>query len=751
MDRERQSVLIVADDADERALVRAALDSAGYRTLEASGAEEAYRLAARERPALVFSDVAPPRADGVALARRLRADPQLRHTPVVLASARFTDTASVVEGIEAGADEYVELPADPLRLVAVVSRLLERARAEAHYRDIVEHASDIIYTLDLAGRLTSLNPAGALFLGRTQEDAVGRPFAELLGLEAGDDWARRAVEELRRSGAREAQARVRRAGGEARWLEFAESLVCDRAGAPVGVRGVARDVTARVEAKEQLRREREQYARVVESASDMIFTTDMAGRYTSVNRAGELIAGYAREQLLTMTWREIVAPDQQPVVEEMIARKLAGREAVTFYEIEIVARDGRRVPLEVSSQLIHEDGEATGVQGIARDVTERRRAEAAALERAEQAAEGEKMRSLGQLSAGVAHNFNNALTAILGRAQLLLRSTTDERQRRSLEVIQTAAHDAAEIVRRVQTFARRGHEAEFTEVALSAVVSDCLQLTRTRWEADARARGVRYDVRFENGAGGDDAVSASPSEMREVFVNLIFNALDAMPEGGELTLRERREGDEVVVEVSDTGAGVPPALLERIFEPFFTTKGALGSGLGLAVSYGIVARHGGTISVESEPGRGTTFSVRLSCCETDGCDDTGGLAEDLPRRRVLVVDDEPPVRDVLAEMLTELGQDVTAVAGAREAFEALDSAAFDLLITDLSMPDTDGLTLAAAARRRAPGTRVALATGYGQSVPEDAVASGLLDAVLNKPLQLRDVERALRKLFADAR
>jgi two-component system, cell cycle sensor histidine kinase and response regulator CckA len=275
-----------------------------------------------------------------------------------------------------------------------------------------------------------------------------------------------------------------------------------------------------------------------------------------------------------------------------------------------------------------------------------------------------------------------------------------------------------------------------------------LQLTRSRWEAEANARGVRYDVRFDDEARGADHVSASASELREVFVNLIFNALDAMPGGGALTVRERRAGEEVVVEVSDTGAGIAPDVSARIFEPFFTTKGKQGSGLGLAVSHGIVARHGGSLTVESEPGAGTTFTVRLPCCAENSEVGRNTGEYSLPRRRVLIVDDDASVRDVLAEMLAELGQEAVAVAGAHEALGALAASRFDLMITDLSMPGMDGLRLAAEARSASPRTRVALATGYGRGVPSDAVGTGLLDAMLDKPFQIEAVAKALRRLLA---
>ncbi|HVF51385.1 MAG TPA: ATP-binding protein, partial [Pyrinomonadaceae bacterium] len=233
------------------------------------------------------------------------------------------------------------------------------------------------------------------------------------------------------------------------------------------------------------------------------------------------------------------------------------------------------------------------------------------LDRAEREAESEKMRSLGQLAAGVAHDFNNALAAILGRTQLLLRSVKDEKQRRNLEVIETASLDAAETVRRIQTFARRAPGEQLDTVSVARLITDAMQLTRTRWEDDARAHGLHYDINFTRDFEGSDEISASPSEVREVLVNLIFNALDAMPAGGRIDMRETKRDAYVVVEVSDTGHGVPEGLRDRIFEPFFTTKGPQGSGLGLAVSYGIIHRHEGTIEVVSEAGSGSTFNIKL--------------------------------------------------------------------------------------------------------------------------------------------
>ena len=606
------AVLIVNDSPDALALTSVVLQQAGYRVLTADDGLEGLELARRELPALIISDVMMPHLDGIELCRRLREDSRLSLTPILLISAHRKDTESALEGLKAGADEYLEAPFDPPRLVAQVARLLERARVEAHYRDIVEQANDIIYTHDLDGRLTSLNAAGLLFSRHAQlEELIGRHIASVFQLSVGESGVRESIRQLRSEGARREEMEGRSANGERRWLEFSMSLICTRDGVPFGVRGVARDITRRKQVEEQLRRSEERYRELVDNANDIIYTIDMEGRYTSLNRAGERISGYTRDEVLGKSWKEMVAPEHIALASEMLLRKLAGQESATFYELEIVARNGQRIPLEVNSEIIYEDGQPVGVQGIARDITERKRAESLLRARFEREAESEKMRSLGQLSAGVAHNFNNALAAILGRTQLLLRSVTDERHRRSLEVIETATQDAAEIVRRIQTFARRAPSAQFNKVSLAALITDAVQLTRTSWEDDAHVHNLRYEVAFTNEVGVDDHLEANPTELREVFVYLIFNALDAMPAGGRIEVRESKRDAWLVVEVRDTGEGVPPEFQDRIFEPFFTTKGSQGSGLGLAVSYGIIKRHGGTIEVGSAPGGGTVFTLKF--------------------------------------------------------------------------------------------------------------------------------------------
>src|SRR5947209_6410186 len=367
----QDTILIVNDAPDQLGLAAAVLRQAGYRVLEAADGREALTLARREQPALIVSDVVMPYGDGIELCRAVRADARLNLTPILLLSAHRKDAASAVEGLAAGADEYLEAPYVPLRLVAQVARLLERARLEAHYRDLVEQTSDIIYTHDLAGRLTSINAAGGVFTGRKQEELIGAHVGAVFGLAEPAAQIEDAIKRLRSEGTQQEQLQVTDASGAARWLEFNQSLICDRTGTAIGVRGIARDITKRKRAEEALRRSEERFRALIESANDIIYTLDHNGRFTSFNRAGEQLTGYTRAEVRQLTWRDLVAPEHVALTEQMLARKLAGQETITFYELEIITKDGRHVPVELSTQLIRASDGATSILGVARHITER--------------------------------------------------------------------------------------------------------------------------------------------------------------------------------------------------------------------------------------------------------------------------------------------------------------------------------------------------------------------------------------------
>jgi len=354
-----------------------------------------------------------------------------------------------------------------------------------------------------------------------------------------------------------------------------------------------------------------------------------------------------------------------------------------------------------------------------------------------------KLNALGEMAGGVAHDFNNVLAAILGRTQLLMQKLSDPELRLQLEVIEQAALDGAHTVRRVQEFTRVRHDESFESLDVNQVVMGVVELTRTAWEAGSKRRGVAIDVEVDLEAASP--IAGNASELREVFTNLVLNAVDAMPWGGRLAISTTSDEREVRVRFEDSGIGMDRETREKVFDPFFTTKRVKGTGLGLSVAFGIVSRHHGTIEVQSELDRGTTFTLRFP--RGTGVVQTAPPAPGGPlgRLRVLVVDDEEPVVTVMADLLRALGQDVTVAHGGAAGLEAFDREQFDVVFTDLGMPEVNGWDLAAGVKARRPATPVVLVTGWGFQLEGGAAQAHGVDFVVPKPFSLEEVERVLRR------
>jgi len=372
----------------------------------------------------------------------------------------------------------------------------------------------------------------------------------------------------------------------------------------------------------------------------------------------------------------------------------------------------------------------------------RRRAEATAdnLERSQgQLVKTERLRALGEMAAGVAHDFNNLLSVILGRAELMLRRVREPSMIRDLEAVRRAAQDGADTVRRIQEFTRTRRTRSFERVDLADVAREVVELTRPRWEVEAQSRGVRYEFTVE---GLAPPVAGRPEELREVLTNLITNAVDAMPEGGRCTVRLDARPDWATISVKDTGVGMPEEMRRRVFEPFFTSKGPRGTGLGLAVSWGIVTRHGGTIEVDSAPGAGSTFVVRLPI-PIALPDSVTGMTVAPPSRtaRVLIVEDEPEVQAVLADMLREAGYVVVVAKDGPDGLERCEQEPMDIVLSDISMPGLSGWDVATRLRTRFPEIPIGFVTGWGDQLDPERLTRTGVSFVIAKPFQTLDVLR----------
>jgi len=351
---------------------------------------------------------------------------------------------------------------------------------------------------------------------------------------------------------------------------------------------------------------------------------------------------------------------------------------------------------------------------------------------------GETLSAIGKLASGMAHHLNNLFAVILGRLEILLvKAPTDPDARRYIEIIQRAAQDGAEVVRRVQRFSRVQPVSRATPVDLNQLAQEVLELTRPRWHNEAQLRQIRIDTELH--LGGIKAVAGELAPLREVLMSLVLNAIDAMPGGGQLTLRTWSDTKEVHCAVSDTGSGMTDEVRQRAFEPFFTTKGPKSTGLGLSVTYGIIQRHNGRIDIDTGPGRGTTVQITLpAVLPTLRPPPPAPVAlADTTVLRVLVVDDEPEVRTAVADILGTAGYTTFQAAGGREALAWLDAGqSVDLVLTDLGMPGMTGTDLARSVRGRWPGLRIGLMTGWDETEAPVGEASSIVDFVIAKPFQL---------------
>jgi signal transduction histidine kinase/ActR/RegA family two-component response regulator len=358
----------------------------------------------------------------------------------------------------------------------------------------------------------------------------------------------------------------------------------------------------------------------------------------------------------------------------------------------------------------------------------------------EQFSQIEKMSALGELASGVAHDFNNTLAGILGRAQLLLDAKDRRKIESGLNIIIKTARDGAKTVKRIQDFARQRRDHDFQLVDVRQLLFDVGEITRPRWKNCAEAANIH--INLEVRCPAELMIMGDESEMREVLVNLVFNAVDAMPRGGTLAMSAREANETVEISVSDTGTGMTEETRLRVFDPFFTTKDQLGMGLGLAVSYGIIRRHEGTVDVESQPDSGTTFTIRLPLadCITANRRERNRFAARLPRlksapTRVLVVDDEEYVRDLLRDILEKEGCEAVVAEGGRQALSLFDRENFDAVFTDIGMPDMNGWELSRALRQRDCKIPVAVITGWGEAVGSHERQAAQVDWVIAKPFE----------------
>jgi PAS domain S-box-containing protein len=596
--------------------------------------------------------------------------------------------------------------------------------SEAKLRVMFESISDGITLTDLEGNIVDQNRAALNMFGfEGKEEIVGQDGLEL-------------VAKKDRTRARENNRRIFKEGsggtieytlltkdGREFEAEYSGALVRDSEGKPVGFIGVARDITQRKLADKALRESEEKLRRFMDSSTDFYTIWDSELNLIDLNEASlqypllRLTDGAKKEDFIGKNMLELEPGVKQRGRYDQYLDVI--RTGKPFIAEDVIPHSTfGDIYLEVRAFKV---GDGLGI--VTEDITQRKHSEEALRQ-------SERLRALGEMAGGMAHDFNNILAIILGRAQLALQDVEDDKLRKGIQVIEQTAIDAAITVRRLRDFGGAKGGRAFEVVDLNRLVEGALQMVEPRRMEMVETGGVNIEI----GADLNEVppVSGNGAELREALVNIIFNAMDAMPEGGKITVKSEQEDSLVVLSVSDTGMGMPEGVKERIFDPFFTTRAPHGTGLGLSVTYGIITRHGGSIDVESAQGEGTTFYIRLPVAEgVGGKRRPEGKPAVIDGANILIVDDDPEVSDVLGLMLQQLGCTVRVASSGKEALRAFKRRDYGLVIADLGMPDMSGRDVARAVKGLRPETPVILITGWGVQVGLKELPE--IDGVIEKP------------------
>jgi PAS domain S-box-containing protein len=617
--------------------------------------------------------------------------------------------------------------------------------SEAKFRTLAETAAAAIFIY--RDRFCYVNPAAAAMTGYTQDELLAMNFWDVVHPDFRDLIRERGLARQRgESVPSRYEFKILTKNGEERWIDFTASFV-EFDGHPAGL-GTAFDITDGKRAEEALRESEERYRDLFENANDVIYTHDFEGHFTSLNAAAIKTYGYTRDQLLQLNISRLVDPDYLPIAQENTQKKRQGIERTEPYELLTYRKDGSPVWVEVNTRLIMDKGRPVGVQGVARDITERKRME-------EELLKARKLESIGLLAGGIAHDFNNILLGILGNLSLAkMEARLGDKVLERLTAAEKAALRAKDLTQQLLTFSKGGAPIK-KAASMAELIKDSAEfvLSGSNVQCHCQIPDNLWSVEVDEG------------QISQVIQNLLINADQAMPEGGTICVRAKNvtldadhalrltPGNYITVSIEDHGIGIPAEHLPKIFDPYFTTK-QKGSGLGLATAYSIIKKHDGTITVESGLGSGTTFTIYLPASNARLPATTPVKREPMVGQgRILVMDDEEVIREVASQMLSFIGYEVELAKDGAEAIKLYRSATengapFDAVIMDLTVPGGMGGKEAVKRLREIdPQANVIASSGYSNDPIMADYATYGFDGVVAKPYRLEELSKVVHHVM----
>jgi PAS domain S-box-containing protein len=616
---------------------------------------------------------------------------------------------------------------------AEFNQALEKvSTSEANFRTIIENAPEAIYILDLESRrILDCNPYTIRWLGFSRKKLLSMRVEDILAPGANGiiENIRHAVEK----GFVHIQERQFR-------TKSGKLVDAEVTGMLVEIQNkkrfvaLVRDITERKEIEALLR-----YKELFDNVIDPVFICQPQGAFLEVNDVACDQLQYSRSEILQMRFKDIVPPSQRGVLQRMDERIRCGETVQA--EIEVMTHSGGTIPYEFHSRLIDYQHKPA-VLSVARDVSMRKKME-------EKLIRSERLSAVGEMASGVAHNFNNLLQMILGAGEAALSKLGAGEIRKSQEAIYTlieACQRGADIVKRIKEFTlAKNDEIKAAKVFdLGDLISEAVQLTKPFW-SDPAAPG-KYRLNYIRPLGA--MVKGNPSELYEVLVNIIKNALEAMPKGGTMTISSEMRNGRIHLSVADTGEGISEENLQRLFQPFFTTKGKRSSGLGLSSSYGIVKKHQGSMAVKSVLGQGSTFVISLPLAQakpTDVVKPPSTVQSNAENKvKFLMIDDEINILKMMELYFEDTAVNLTTAQSAEKGFRLFCEGHYDAILCDFSMDGMNGLELSKAAldyskRNGQAKTPFLLYTGLNQKLDPAELARCGVDHVVQKPIPCADL------------